>query len=172
MSGPISSDRDGAAAPRGRKATGVTVAVPSRGDATLGRTTEERGATGDVGRDRLVQKEIQLNQLAVYWNPTEDGNPCSMHLSEIPVEQAEAVISRRGALLFGVGRGCSVVVVFMPCGRFAASVPLLYAVVRPLFCVESRSAYSCFDVEGHCRRDGSCIVHTLQGVCAVVRPRL
>ena len=51
------------------------------------------GAGGGVG-DRLVKKGLRLNQLAVYWNPAEDGNPCSMHLSDIPVEQAEVVISR------------------------------------------------------------------------------
>lgn len=50
-------------------------------------------AGGGVG-DRLVKKGLRLNQLAVYWNPAEDGNPCSMHLSDIPVEQAEVVISR------------------------------------------------------------------------------
>lgn len=51
------------------------------------------GAGG--GGDRLVKKGLRLNQLAVYWNPAEDGNPCSMHLSDIPVEQAEVVISRQ-----------------------------------------------------------------------------
>lgn len=46
------------------------------------------------GGDRLVKKVLQLDHLALYWNPAESGNPCSMHLSDIPVEQAEEVISR------------------------------------------------------------------------------
>ena len=50
---------------------------------------------GTGGRDKLVKKELSLNQLALYWNPAEDGNPCSMYLSDIPVEQAEVVMSRR-----------------------------------------------------------------------------
>lgn len=51
--------------------------------------------TGGKG-DRLVKKVVRLNQFGVYWNPAEDGNPCSIHLSDIPVDQAEVVISRQG----------------------------------------------------------------------------
>lgn len=55
-----------------------------------------RGAPVGGGDHRLVKKGLRLNQMAVYWNPAEDGNPCSMHLSDIPVEQAEVVIDRQG----------------------------------------------------------------------------
>lgn len=54
------------------------------------------GSRGVVVGDRLVKKTLQLNQLAVYWNPADSGNPCSMDLSDIPVDQAEVVISRCG----------------------------------------------------------------------------
>lgn len=90
-SGPISRSGDA----NGAVAEGVSVAssvdvLPGGGSGG--------GDVGDEGRDRLgdrlVKKEIQLNHLACYWNPAEDGNPCSMYLSDIPVEQAEVVISR------------------------------------------------------------------------------
>lgn len=54
---------------------------------------------------RLVQKVVHLNQLAVYWNPADVGNPCSMHLSDIPVEQAEVVMSRCAHVQRGWGGG-------------------------------------------------------------------
>ncbi len=71
------------------------------GDAGKASADSGAGAGGGGGSDRLVKKGLRLNQLAVYWNPAEDGNPCSMHLSDIPVEQAEVVISRQG-----VGGNC------------------------------------------------------------------
>ncbi|CAM9592483.1 unnamed protein product [Choristocarpus tenellus] len=57
-----------------------------------------RVASGSLGRggrnEHLVKKVVQLNHLAVYWNPAEAGNPCSIHVSDLPVEEAEVVICR------------------------------------------------------------------------------
>lgn len=92
-SGPLSSSREAAADPTGGEDGGVASAGPPSGEAASGAQEGAAAATGD--RDPLVKKNLQLTQLAVYWNPAEDGNPCSMHLSDIPVEQAEVVISRR-----------------------------------------------------------------------------
>lgn len=62
-----------------------------------------RGRGG--ARDQwMVKKAVHLNQLAVYWNPTDVGNACSLHLSDIPVEQAEAVFSRCGPGAAASGR--------------------------------------------------------------------
>lgn len=77
----------------------------------------EQVASGG-GHDSLVKKELNLNQLAVYWNPTEDGNPCSMHLSDIPVEQAEVVLSRREECAVKGFQG-----LLMPCGNCALAWP-------------------------------------------------
>ncbi|CAM9510658.1 unnamed protein product [Pylaiella littoralis] len=71
----------------------ATAALGARGGRSGG-GSRRSSASGGGGGDRLVKKSLRLNQLAVYWNPAEDGNPCSMHLSDIPVEQAEVVISR------------------------------------------------------------------------------
>lgn len=102
LSGPIISSRGGVATAGEYRNTvdqSTTCGDPPKTDAAAplleGRT--EGGAAGDDDiPKRLVKKELQLNHLAVYWNPAEDGNPCSMHLSDIPVEQAEVVISRSG----------------------------------------------------------------------------
>lgn len=93
-SGPLSSSREAAADSTGGEDGGVASAGPPSGEAASG---AQKGAAvaGDSCGDHLVKKNLQLTQLAVYWNPAEDGNPCSMHLSDIPVEQAEVVISRR-----------------------------------------------------------------------------
>lgn len=70
------------------------------GDEGMG---EERGKVEVGGQKQgqqeeqqrpLVKKVVHLNQLAVYWNPADVGNPCSMHLSDMPVEQAEVIMSR------------------------------------------------------------------------------
>ena len=92
-SGPLSSSREAAADPTAGEDGGVASAGPPSGDAAS--VAQKRAAAaGDSCGNPLVKKNLQLTQLAVYWNPAEDGNPCSMHLSDIPVEQAEVVISR------------------------------------------------------------------------------
>lgn len=94
LQGSCSPSSGGAMSARRRNET-----TPDRG--LSGRNIELEGeqvARGG-GHNSLVKKELNLNQLAVYWNPAEDGNPCSMHLSDIPVEQAEVVLSRRADAL-------------------------------------------------------------------------
>lgn len=97
-SGPLSSPREAAADPTGGEDGEAASAAPPSVDAASGaqKGAAAAAAAGDSCGDPLVKKNLQLTQLAVYWNPAEDGNPCSMHLSDIPVEQAEVVISRRG----------------------------------------------------------------------------
>lgn len=89
---------------KGEGAGGGKVAGGGGGGGGGGRRSSGGGG-GDFIGDRLVKKTLQLNQLAVYWNPAEDGNPCSMHLSDIPVEQAEVVIGR-----YEAGEGGGVIV--------------------------------------------------------------
>lgn len=84
------SDASGAVGAKGESSGGAEAEVAGGGGGGGGRRSSGGGFKGD----RLVKKTLRLNQLAVYWNPAEDGNPCSMHLSDIPVEQAEVVISR------------------------------------------------------------------------------
>lgn len=126
LSGPISHGRGGSGGgPGGRGYTSVgrqrgregkdsgekDEAGGQAGGAAFGRVSSGDGGGGPGPRvgDRLVKKRLRLNQLAVYWNPAEDGNPCSMHLSDIPVEQAEVVIGRQDRP--GVGSLFVVVVV-------------------------------------------------------------
>lgn len=51
-----------------------------------------RGGTG--GGDGLVKKNLKVNGLAVYGNPMQDGNPCSVRLSTLPADQAVAMLDR------------------------------------------------------------------------------
>lgn len=103
LQGPISSEirgenRDaGDVGSRTATQTARSADEEAAGVSLTGRSALSQGGDGTAGgsrSDRLVKKELRVNQLAVYWNPAEDGNPCSMHLCDIPVEQAEVVISR------------------------------------------------------------------------------
>lgn len=84
-----------------------------RGDLDSKTDVTRDGESKDTGEDRpgefstgaSVKKVVQLNGLAAYWNPADYGNPCSMHLSDIPVEQAQVILTRQVTDYVGTLRG-------------------------------------------------------------------